>query len=214
MINQMRLIREILTLRTSPEFPTLMHIENRPFDKTGLSNLPWMQINVLSLPATKTFTNPYDHSWDKLINHGTSAPNLLNLASGSKFENRRGNRNKITIAESSVYQLQLEPIYRPAWQAFPWHHTARILAVSNNYVIVAKFAGLSALKRKTFTLCSSNSNIQDGSGPNRRRMCRNSAHRMERIRIYGVDRLVTFHNVDGNQTDREDVERHLMALNR
>lgn len=50
--------------------------------------------------------------------------------------------------------------------------------------------------------------------PNRRRMCRNSAHRMERIHIYGVDRLVTFHNVDGNQTDREDVERHLMALNR
>ena len=30
----------------------------------------------------------------------------------------------------------------------PWHHNARIPAVSNNYVMVAKSSGLSALKQK------------------------------------------------------------------
>ena len=45
--NQMRLKRKTLALGTFPNIPSLMYIENQPFDKSLLPKLTWMQIYPL-----------------------------------------------------------------------------------------------------------------------------------------------------------------------
>lgn len=44
---QMRLKRKPLTLGAFPNIPSLMDIENQPFDKSLLPKLTWMQIYLL-----------------------------------------------------------------------------------------------------------------------------------------------------------------------
>lgn len=46
--NQMRLKRELLALGTFPNIPSLMYIENQPFDKSLLPKLTWMQVFLSS----------------------------------------------------------------------------------------------------------------------------------------------------------------------
>lgn len=41
--NTMRLKRELLVLGTFPNIPSLMYIENQPFDKSLLPRLTWIR---------------------------------------------------------------------------------------------------------------------------------------------------------------------------
>ena len=55
---QMRLKRKPLTLGTFPNIPSLMYIENQPFDKSLLPKLTWMQIYPLRDQSVSKYVYP------------------------------------------------------------------------------------------------------------------------------------------------------------
>ena len=102
-------------------------------------------------------------------------------------------------------------------QGSPWHHNARIPAVSNNYVMVAKSSGLSALKQKTFTLVWFQSNIQDKQWLEQKAFSRRWMLReMRRSSSRGLNANTVVPEVGGSENRQSHGRRrkgHLRPLN-
>lgn len=126
-----------------------MDIENQPFDNSKLPKWTWMQI-ILSahkILAKTCGSDEGDESNEVQPFHFLKYTHLEStrkaLQKPKLCYKRRLLCGALTTSGNHLGDC---------WRVLPWHHTRRILAVSNNYVMMAKSVSSSALNQETFTL--------------------------------------------------------------